>query len=93
MEKYLELHTVKALKGLGAKVYKMESVVGIPDRLILYKGGYFFIEFKNPNKKGRITKAQIARMEELREIGARVFVISDKQESDQLVRDFFYDRI
>lgn len=57
-EKELELQCTQVARSQGWRAVKLEKNAhkGIPDRLFISKNGICrFVEFKNPNKKGRIS--------------------------------------
>lgn len=85
MEKHLEAYTVRKLKEIGATVYKLGQVKGIPDRLVIYKGAYIFLEFKNPNKTGKVSSVQKYRIKELKDNGGCVFVVDDMRQVREIV--------
>ena len=80
-EKFIEHKLVTETKKLGGVAWKFVSpgVVGVPDRIILLpKGKIGFVEVKATHKKPRAI--QIRRIEQLREIGFKVFVLDDAED-------------
>lgn len=62
-------------------------IKGLPDRLILCKGGYVgFAEIKTTGKKP--TKIQLYIHDKLRSLGFEVFVIDDLESRDRAVSFF-----
>ena len=62
-------------------------IKGLPDRLILCKGGYVgFAEIKTTGKKP--TKIQTFIHDKLRQLGFVVFVIDDIESRDRAIRFF-----
>lgn len=60
-EKDLEQECVKYAREAGVRVVKLERTGndGIPDRMFVKKGGdVLFVEFKNPNGRGRLSESQ-----------------------------------
>ena len=77
-EKYVEQRLIKAVRQSGGLALKFVSpgVNGVPDRLLLFMGGKVaFAEIKAPGQKPR--PLQVHRMEQLRKLGFKVFVIDD----------------
>ena len=77
-EKYVEQRLIKAVRRSGGLALKFVSpgLNGVPDRLLLFMGGRAaFAEVKAPGQKPR--PLQVHRMEQLRRLGFKVFVIDD----------------
>ena len=77
-EKYVEQRLIKAVRRSGGLALKFVSpgFNGVPDRLLLFTGGRAaFCEVKAPGQKPR--PLQVHRMEQLRRLGFKVFVIDD----------------
>ena len=77
-EKELEHMLFKAVRDSGGLAMKLVSpgLAGVPDRLVLFMGGRMaFCEVKAPGEKPR--PLQVYRMEQLRKLGFKVFVIDD----------------
>ena len=75
-EKVIETQLNQAVRQSGGLALKFVSpgFNGVPDRLLLFTGGKAaFCEVKAPSEKPR--PLQVHRMEQLRELGFRVFVI------------------
>ncbi len=80
-EKEIEQKLVTAVKQKGGLALKLvsPSLSGIPDRLILLNCARLaFVELKAPNKKPR--PLQLKRIEQLKKLGFRVFIIDDPQQ-------------
>ena len=74
METAVEAALKKKAEARGGKCYKLTSVRGIPDRIILLPVGKFaFVETKTDN--GRISKIQMVTQKRLRDMGFLVFVV------------------
>lgn len=72
------IYEVKKRKGLALK-FISPGMSGVPDRLVLIKGGKIaFIELKAPNKKMR--PIQIKRRHQLESLGFLVYCIDDKNQ-------------
>lgn len=77
-EKYVEQRLIKAVRRSGGLALKFVSpgFNGVPDRLLLFTGGRAaFCEVKAPGQKPR--PLQVQRMEQLRRLGFKGFVIDD----------------
>lgn len=62
-------------------------IKGLPDRMILCKGGYVgFAEIKTTGKKP--TKIQLYIHDKLKELGFEVFIIDDIESRDRAIRFF-----
>ena len=75
-EKYIEQRLIQAVRHSGGLALKLVSpgFNGVPDRLLLFMGGIAaFAEVKAPGEKPR--PLQVHRMEQLRKLGFKVFVI------------------
>ena len=80
-EKYVEQRLIKAVRCSGGLALKFVSpgFNGVPDRLLLFTGGRAaFCEVKAPGQKPR--PLQVHRMEQLRRLGFKVFVIDDMEQ-------------
>lgn len=86
LEKEIEMHLVGATKARGGLALKFISpgFSGMPDRLILLPGGgYGFVEVKGPGKTPR--PLQLARHEMLRSLGAKVYVLDNKKQIEEIL--------
>lgn len=82
---------VKELGGLCLK-YSNPGMVGYPDRVILLQGGItIWVELKSRGQKPR--EIQEIRIQQLRDLGHNVAVVSSKDEVDTLLEcaRFFRD--
>ena len=80
-EKMIESKLNQAVRQHGGLALKLVSpgFNGVPDRLILMTGGIAaFAEVKAPGQKPR--PLQVRRMEQLRELGFKVFVIDNAEQ-------------
>ena len=80
-ERDIERKLVQAVRQTGGLALKFVSpgFNGVPDRLILFMGGKVaFAEVKAPGEKPR--PLQVHRMEQLRGLGFRVYVIDDVEQ-------------
>ena len=80
-ERDVERKLVRAVRDAGGLALKFVSPgrAGVPDRLLLFPGGRaVFCEVKAPGEKPR--PLQVRRMEQLRELGFKVFVIDNAEQ-------------
>ena len=88
MESTLERKIKKLFEARGGKFYKWVSpgVVGVPDRIGLLPGGrIMFIEVKNPDKSGRLSKRQAKEIENLKRLGFEAYVIDSIEEMRRII--------
>ena len=79
-EKDVERKLVRAVRDAGGLALKFVSpgFNGVPDRLLLFPNGRaVFCEVKAPGEKPR--PLQLHRMEQLRTLGFRVYVVDSEQ--------------
>lgn len=85
-EKYLEqifTKEVKKLEGLALK-FISPGMAGVPDRLVLMKGGQVaFVEIKAPGKKMR--PLQIIRKTQLQALGFSVYLLDSKEKIGEIL--------
>ena len=82
LERKLRL-SVRAAGGLALK-FVSPGMNGVPDRLLLFPGGrVVFCEMKAPGQKPR--PLQLRRMEQLRSLGFRVYVIDSEEQIGGMV--------
>lgn len=80
-ERDLERYTTMVIKLHGGLALKFISLgyAGVPDRLVLMRGGKMcFMELKAPGRKPR--PLQVRRIEQLRALGFKVYVVDGKEE-------------
>ena len=88
LEKDLEHKLVKAVRDVGGLALKFVSpgTAGVPDRLLLFPGGRAaFAEVKAPGEKPR--PLQVHRMEQLRKLGFRVYVVDSEEMIGEMLRE------
>ena len=80
-ERDIERKLIQAVRRTGGLALKFVSpgFNGVPDRLLLFMGGRVaFVEVKAPGQKPR--PLQVHRMEQLRKLGFKVFVVDDVEQ-------------
>ena len=85
-EKDLETRLTRAVRKNGGLALKFVSpgMAGVPDRLLLFPGGRIaFAEVKAPGEKPR--PLQIHRMEQLRKLGFRVYVVDSEEKIGEIL--------
>lgn len=76
-EAYLSRQIYNYAKSKGCMVAKIDaSHRGWPDRIIIKNGKCIFIEVKNPNGKGRVSKLQEYIIGQLSEHGVDVYIVN-----------------
>jgi len=73
IESSIEASCRRYAKTQGALFLKISMLKGYPDRLMLHKGRYTWLEFKTT--EGRLSDLQELRIHELQSLGARVIII------------------
>ena len=87
-EKSVEHKLVRAVRDSGGLALKFVSpgMAGVPDRLMLFMGGKVaFCEVKSPGEKPRPLQAH--RMEQLRALGFRVYVVDCEEQIGGMIRE------
>ena len=87
-EKVIERKLIQAVRQCGGLALKFVSpgFNGVPDRLLLFMGGKVaFVEVKAPGEKPR--PLQVHRMEQLREMGFKVFVLDSVDQISVLLKE------
>ena len=76
----------KILTSHGWLALKLEGPRGWPDRTILSPDGeQFYFEFKNPNGKGVLSKAQLWWGEKLDEMRHNFFILDNVEEAENVL--------
>lgn len=86
MEKEIEAYFVRRVKAVGGWAIKFPagSVAGMPDRIVLLRGGVVeFVELKRPGGKLRPLQVKICR--KISSFNFNVFVIDSKEKVDLYV--------
>jgi hypothetical protein len=87
-EQTVEQKLIKAVKAAGGIAPKLScpGMAGMPDRLVLLPGGSIgFVEVKSPGEKPR--PLQVARMDALRKLGFKVYVLDGIEQIGGIVDD------
>ena len=87
-EKTIEQKLFIAVRAQGGIALKLanQGFTGLPDRLVLLPGGHVgFVEVKAPGKKPR--PLQLMRLEMLRRLGFRVYVLDEPAQIDAVIAD------
>lgn len=79
-ESKLELQCTTLASRLGWIAYKGFGRVGSPDKIYTKGRNVFFVEFKNPNRRGRVSEAQKREHKILRDNGSSVHVINNLED-------------
>jgi hypothetical protein len=91
-ESTIEKYLVKEIKRHQGVCIKLTGVMGIPDRLVLFKGGLLvFAELKTAT--GKLTPLQIKWSKFLISLGFYYIVIRSKQEVDQFIQQYLKNHI
>lgn len=87
-ESKVETTVWKYARSKGFAQYKFVSPMnrGVPDRLFIYQGNVFFIEFKAPGKKRTKLQDKIAR--DIEAQGIRVFEIDNIEDGIKLINKY-----
>ncbi len=86
LEKQVEQYLVKQVKSIDGISLKLNSLIGIPDRLILLPSGRcMFVELKRPGEEPR--KVQVLRMKQLTKLGFRTYVADSYESVDKLLSE------
>lgn len=91
-ERDVERKLVRMVRDHGGLALKLVSpgFNGVPDRLLLFTGGRAaFCEVKAPGQKPR--PLQVHRMEQLRELGFRVYMVDSEDGVRELLEDIKTD--
>lgn len=88
-EKSIENYLARKVREAGGLCWKLESPgrSGVPDRLVVFNGFTIYVELKRPGQKPR--ELQLARIRELREAGAWVEVVSNKDEAETFLAKLY----
>lgn len=85
LEKQIEQKVCEYAKKFGVGVYKFTSPAraAVPDRMFIYKGRVFFIEFKREGQKP--TPAQEREHNRMRQHEINVFVVDNVTEGEFVI--------
>ena len=87
-EALLQNYLIKQAKANGIYVRKLVAVgqTGFPDVLIAINGYAVFIELKNPNGKGKLSKKQGREISKMKAVGLQVVVLDNRKDIDDVIR-------
>jgi hypothetical protein len=85
LEKQIEAKVCDYAKECGLGVYKFTSPAraAVPDRMFMYKGRVFFIEFKREGQKA--TPAQEREHNRMRQHQINVFVVDNVEQGEIVI--------
>jgi hypothetical protein len=88
-EKMLQHAIITLAKKRGVFVAKMEAIGqrGFPDLLLIANGRSLYMEIKSPTGKGRLSALQVRMIENMRNHGAQVVVVSDFDDAAKLIEN------
>lgn len=87
-ESKIEKKLCDGIKALGGRAYKFVSpgISGVPDRIVcLPNGTVVFAELKS--QRGVLSKQQLHRIEELRRMKHRVYVLNSEEKVGQFLSE------
>ncbi|WP_100065004.1 VRR-NUC domain-containing protein [Miniphocaeibacter massiliensis] len=87
LEKEIERELVVECKKHGGQCLKFitPSMMGVPDRILLFpKGKVGFVEVKRPKEVPR--PIQVRRIEQLRNLGFKVFILDNKRDIENIIK-------
>lgn len=93
-EREIETYFRQKVKQIGGMALKFVSpgFTGVPDRLIVLPGGkMFFVEFKAPGQVLRPRQEYV--IQQIRVLGAKVYVICSKKEVDYFIKNVQEDEV
>lgn len=90
-EKLLQDYLMAQARKHGIYARKMVAVghTGFPDIMLAFMGYVIFIELKNPNGAGRLSRKQESEIEKLLNAGVEVFLMSQREQVDDLISRIF----
>lgn len=85
-ENDVETYLVKECKQSDILCYKFVSPsnVGVPDRILIYKGNTYYVETKSPGEKPRLSQQIVHKR--FKEHGVIVHVIDSKSGVDDIIK-------
>lgn len=89
LTKRIRLRLQKEIGGFWFKVHGGRfQRAGIPDLLGCVEGNFIAIEIKVPERENKVTKLQLATMEEIRSNGGLAFVSVSPQDAVKVVKEY-----
>ncbi|OED34608.1 hypothetical protein AB832_07220 [Flavobacteriaceae bacterium (ex Bugula neritina AB1)] len=88
LESKIEAKVTEYAKKQGLLVYKFTSPnnKGVPDRIFIYKGNVFFIEFKSA--RGRFSKLQKFTIEQIKNNSIAVYTVRNVQHGIRIIKNY-----
>ena len=83
-EATIEKYLCEQVEKVGGMTIKQQGTRGVPDRLVIFEGEHYHVEVKQPN--GKLDAHQKRYLQKLREHGAEVIVLWNKNQVDGFVR-------
>ncbi|MGL5711605.1 MAG: hypothetical protein ACRCX2_01180 [Paraclostridium sp.] len=90
-ESEIESQVVNYARELGIIQVKLNSAIGLPDRIFLFRDYYLLIEFKRENTK--ISKQQEILHRKWEKSGVCVYVIKNIQDGIRLIKCFYEEAL
>ena len=89
-EKNLQAKCLKRARLNGWLTYKFASPArrGVPDVIMVRQGEVVFVEFKNPNGKGKLSKLQEVEIAKLAAEDMFVYIVSSEEMFDAILQRF-----
>lgn len=86
-EAKIEAYLLKRVKQIGGLCWKFVSPgnAGVPDRVVVYNSTVTFVELKSPG--GRVSPLQWQMIQQLRNRGARVYILWSKQDVEEFIQE------
>lgn len=85
-EKYIEEKLVKKTKLSNGLCIKLTSMIGLPDRMLLFpKGKIGFVEVKRKGQKPRAIQEK--RINDLRKLGFNCFILDDTKDISRIIQE------
>lgn len=90
-ERYIEQYLVKKIKSIGGLCYKFVSPsnIGVPDRIIFYKGKTYLVELKANSVYAKLSQMQHYQISKLMQQAIPVEVINSTQRVDEFVNEIY----
>lgn len=89
-ERSVEAYLSRRVKEIGGLCMKFVSpgMSGVPDRLVLYRSGSFFVEVKKKGIKPEPLQIEVHKM--IKEQGIEVWVVDDRESINKFIHYLQY---